>query len=111
MIKGRAEKIFRRFSDKIHNSLILSESNTTYFEDFLIVTEEEKIYVQPDNKAKFFYLPMQYLRQDVPNRFLKFIYEIIFRKSQVIRDKDYIFIFAKIQKIPKFLTISTSLCA
>jgi hypothetical protein len=103
MMQGRAIKIFSRLSEEIDTSIIISKSNTTYYEDFLLLTnwKKEKFFIQPDNKTKFFYLPKQYLRQDLPNRFLNFFYKIIFRKSEVIRDKDYIYLFGKIEKNPQ----------
>ena len=99
LVRGRAFKIFSRDSEEINSSIIISESNSTYSEDFFLLTNKnkEKFYIQPDIKTKLYDLNFQYLGQEIENKFLNFFNKIILRKSQVLKDEDFIFVFGKFQ--------------
>jgi hypothetical protein len=96
ILEGSANKIYERKTTYIDKSIILSESNTTYYEDFLLSGRfSPSCLIQPYQKTKLNNLQLRYLQKETYDSFL---YKIVFTKSQTISNGDIVYVFGKVNK-------------
>jgi hypothetical protein len=101
IVTGKAEKIYPRYGSYIDKNIIVSESNTTYYEDFFFyLTSGEKCIVQPYPGTRLHNLTLKYLKNNnEENKIWDRITKILFfTKSQTINNGDILHIFGKINK-------------
>jgi hypothetical protein len=98
IIQGKANKIYPRYGDYIDNSVVVSESNNTYYEDFYLNDDASKYIVQPYQGTRIHNCQYKYLAKS--RRFL-FDFFFLKSKSQTISNSDHIYIFGKLNKNPK----------
>ena len=60
---GTAEKTSPRYGNYIDNDIIISISNTTYYEDYFLKTEKNKFYIQPYQGTRMHDITSKYIQQ------------------------------------------------
>lgn len=98
IVEGKAKKLFARYGSYINSGIIISQSNTTYYEDFLIKINMNSSYlIQTYPGTRFHDLQRSFLALPV-SKWEKFFYKIFYKQSQVLNDGDKICLFGKINK-------------
>lgn len=101
-VEGKVGNIARRKGNYIDRSIILSEGNTTYYEDFLLFGNfSPTCLIQPYQKTKLKELSKHYLRNETEKSF--FGKNIFYSKSPSVCEGDYVYIFGKINTNPSYI--------
>jgi hypothetical protein len=97
LISGTTEKIYPRNSELLDKSVILSWSNSNYFEDFFLKTISGKYVIQPYEGCRFHGLDYRYLTES-STTWQKICKLLFFKKSAVVTENQKLFVFGKVVK-------------
>jgi hypothetical protein len=97
LISGKTEKIYARNSELLDKSVILSWSNSTYYEDFFLNSPSGKVVIQPYGGCRFHGLDYKYLT-DCTTTWQKICRLLFFKKSAVVTENQQLYVFGKVMK-------------
>lgn len=99
--EGQAEKLMRRQSNENYNkhfkNLLLSQSFSTYYEDFKVKGKDKTYIIQPYQKTKIMNLTKTFIKIDENESFYNKIFKrLFFKESPTLMEGDYISVFGKL---------------
>ena len=94
LLSGEAKKLISPIKNTFNENLIGLKSNSTYFENFILICEKIKYIIQPTPLTKFYSLTKSYITNEKNN--LPEVNKLFISKSEILSNGDNIYLFGKI---------------